>query len=51
MENKWLRETIDKDTSLGQPAREERGLNEGRNSIAGEEGTESKAFLEWKEQI
>lgn len=32
-------------------ARGEKGLNDGRSSRAGEEGTEPKTFSRWKEQI
>ena len=51
VEDKWIREAIDRDTSLKPPAREERGLKKRKSSIAGEEGTKSKRFLKWNEQI
>lgn len=51
VEDKWIREAVDRDTSLKPPAREEGGLKKRRSSIAGEEGTKSKRFLKRNEQI
>ena len=35
VEDKWIREARDRDTSLKPPAREERGLKKRKSSIAG----------------
>lgn len=45
-----MEEAIDKVPVWGL-AREEKALNEGRSSMAGDEGTGPKTFLRWKEQI